>query len=412
MTVMVECAQCRRRQSLKHQKARQCIQCDGKLSGSETYWVFYRLRHQIWEGPFAKAKDAAARDGKIKSEKQSGRIGDKTEYSWRVRDLTGWFLELKHIKVLRSYDRVVNAIKNVDRLLGDKKLTDLGTTDLRGYQTEREHEGAAYGTIDQELGHLKAAARTAWHDDKITDRPVKAFGNCKRLLRGHDNARDQVFTAEELSSLLDAASGHFRRILITEIYTGCRANELMSLRWDMIDSAKTWITLPKEVCKEGHHRQNYTKRIPIAPAAREALRGILAYNMKMGYRPDVVFHFNNRPYGRSFSNAMRRAMKRVGLVYGRESGRTFHDLRRTVKSLMAEAGLSSEIRNKICGHAERGMDAFYLQVSDERLLEGMAQYASFLDAKLKNASEIAKPTGSDGAIPAVTPQITSEYANG
>src|SRR5262249_42510354 len=65
-------------------------------------------------------------------------------------------------------------------------------------------------------------------------------------------SRDRVLSADELRAVWNATGeDDFGRIVRLLILTGCRRQEIGSLRWSEIDLAKGTITIPAERCKNG-----------------------------------------------------------------------------------------------------------------------------------------------------------------
>lgn len=80
--------------------------------------------------------------------------------------------------------------------------------------------------------------------------------------------------------------------------------------------------------------------------------------------------------------------QKAGIPYGRkiESGVTFHDIRRTVKTNMLRAGVNKVYRDSILGHSLKGMDAHYIVPTDETLKEAMDKYTSWIDSQMVNSN--------------------------
>jgi integrase len=69
------------------------------------------------------------------------------------------------------------------------------------------------------------------------------------------------------------------------------------------------------------------------------------------------------------------------MPYGTKIGQgiIFHDIRRTVKTNMLEAGVDKIHRDTILGHALVGMDSHYIITTDESLKKAMGKYTVWLD---------------------------------
>ncbi len=101
---------------------------------------------------------------------------------------------------------------------------------------------------------------------------------------------------------------------------------------------------------------------------------------------DYVFTRKGKPFPNvnGFIYQFKVACKKADIPYGRnvEGGITLHDMRRTVKTNMLDAGIQKEYRDKILGHSLRGMDRRYLTPPEETLTEAMEQFTAWLDGKL------------------------------
>jgi len=76
-----------------------------------------------------------------------------------------------------------------------------------------------------------------------------------------------------------------------------------------------------------------------------------------------------------------------GIPYGTKdpNGVIFHDLRRSVKTYMLEAGVDKAYRDTLLGHSLQGMDVHYLVPS--RIQEAMAKYTAWLNEQIANVDQ-------------------------
>jgi integrase len=169
--------------------------------------------------------------------------------------------------------------------------------------------------------------------------------------------------------------------------TGMRGGEILGLKWSYIDQKKQTIRLPAQATKEKR-----PKNIPINAQVGEVLQGQRFVTRLSDH--DHVFTLQ----GRSVNNirlTMKSACKRSGILYGRETegGVIFHDIRRTVKTLMARAGIDKVYRDTILGHSLQGMDKNYLKPSDEDLHSAIEKYSSWLQAEIASVDHIVDQEG-------------------
>lgn len=124
MAVLAECAYCHKKQSVRN-KLCTCGADLVKLKRSKKikYWIGYRIpgdkqRREPIGYSIEEARDA---EGKRRSQKRENRIFDMlAEAKMTFKELAEWYLGLKAVKKLASYDRVELALKNFNTVFGDK----------------------------------------------------------------------------------------------------------------------------------------------------------------------------------------------------------------------------------------------------------------------------------------------------
>ena len=103
-------------------------------------------------------------------------------------------------------------------------------------------------------------------------------------------------------------------------------------------------------------------------------------------RHDFVLTYRGKPIVNEggVKDSFKMACNRAGIIQGRDvaSGLIFHDLRRTVKTNMVNAGVDQVHRDVILGHSLHGMDVRYMAPSGEDLHDAMARYTKWLDGQL------------------------------
>jgi hypothetical protein len=87
-------------------------------------------------------------------------------------------------------------------------------------------------------------------------------------------------------------------------------------------------------------------------------------------------------------NSFFTACKKADIPQGQDhpEGIIFHDIRRTVKTNMVNAGVDQVHRDMILGHSLHGMDVHYMAPSIDDLHRAMARYTEWLDGQLILAS--------------------------
>jgi hypothetical protein len=172
--------------------------------------------------------DAAAKkdgEGKRRGQKRENRIFEMLpEAKMRFTELAEWYLDLKAVKKLASYDRVELSLRNFNEVYGNLQVRDIKLNDLQDYQAKREDDGLAPATIDMEISIAKTMVTKAFDNDLVGGRTVKT----NMLAAGIDKAHRDVILGHSLQGMdvhylvpseesLRGAMDRYRRSLDNEI---------------------------------------------------------------------------------------------------------------------------------------------------------------------------------------------------
>ena len=164
---------------------------------------------------------------------------------------------------------------------------------------------------------------------------------------GQEQARDRVVTEDELRALwlafdaLEPTRGAFYKL---RLLTAQRGGEVAGMRWQDVDLASSWWTIPASGSKN-----KLSHRVPLSLSAVTLLRALQPTG-----DPDGVA----TP---AYVLAGARGKRQQG-----EAAATFtvpafrgHDLRRTAASMVASGGIQRLTISKILNHIERNVTAVY-----------------------------------------------------
>jgi integrase len=186
-----------------------------------------------------------------------------------------------------------------------------------------------------------------------------------RGMMSAEQARDRTLTDPELRAIwhvtdpLPAAFTAFIRFLLL---TGARRTEAAEMKWSELADG-VW-TLPAQ-----RNKTNVELNRPLSQAAL----ALLAELPRLG---DFFFTRN----GRGAMGGIADLKYRLDQVSG-VSGYVVHDLRRTARSLLSRAGVSSDIAERALGHGPKGIEKVYnryeylpeLRIAYEKLSALIAQ---------------------------------------
>jgi integrase len=189
-------------------------------------------------------------------------------------------------------------------------------------------------------------------------------------LAGVDNSRDRVLSDSELVKIWNACRpddfGHLTKLLIL---TGCRRDEIGSLRWSEVDLAAGTITISGERVK---NRKTHVLTLP--PMALDILKSIPRRDGR-----DFVFGKRGGGFARwgAHLDALRR---RIGDM----PPWTMHDLRRTFRTGLGKLGIPSHVAELAINHVRKGVEATYDRHTYQgEIASALARWAAHVAAILE-----------------------------
>ncbi len=221
---------------------------------------------------------------------------------------------------------------------------------MHGYVQKRLEVGIQPTTVNRELSVLSAAfnhARRKWGVQMAN--PTRHLRLRMPALRVRYLERCQADALLREAYELRADLGDFVRLALN---TGCRKNELLTLRWSDVNLERGYILLRPENTKANRRRV-----IPINRGADQALRGRLIGN-------DSEWVFANR-FGeriKALDWLFRKAVRAAGIEDFR-----IHDLRHTFASWLVTEGVELIKVRDLLGHTSIKMTERYAHLMPNRL---------------------------------------------
>ncbi len=353
MGLLVECPECKRRNSVKV-KACKCGFALAKFSG-RVWWIEYydhdkRLRR--WRiGPNKAAAEQRLRE--ILSVRTEGRHIRKSPDSRTLfKDLAQWYLDLPEVKAKRSYNKDLMHTKRLIASFGDRLLKDINPALVEAYKQKRLSENSHRGkptrpaTVNREVTTFKTVFNKAMKNGKAERNPAQGVKLFKE-----NNERDRILSPEEYIRLLAHCPEHLKPIVKLAYHTGMRRGEILNLKWERVDLKEGFIRLRPEDTKTTEGR--------LVPLNRELMEMFKAMPRGLPMTPVFTYKGNSMAeMKRSFTTACQRA----GI-----EGFTFHDLRHTFNTNAYRAGVPIPTIMKITGHKSIAMFRRYTTISPEDL---------------------------------------------
>ena len=207
-------------------------------------------------------------------------------------------------------------------------------------------------------------------------RGLRGYGTnpCRDVRQYKERARSRYLSTEELARLADAlrrleeqrlVSLHAAAAVRLLLLTGCRVNEVLTLRWEYIDFEATVALLPDSKTGEKVVYLN-------APALQ-----VLADIPRTEGNPYVI---EGAGEGRHLVN-LRKAWYRMRDEAGLEGVR-LHDLRHTFGSWGASGGLSLPLIGKLLGHRQAASTERYAHLAADPVREASERVAEAISAAM------------------------------
>ncbi len=277
--------------------------------------------------------------------------------------LNQWLASKQARKSANTGSRYSIAVEKFLTVLGDrqkKPLTALTARDVERYLDARTKEKLAPRTIVLCVKIIRTALNAARRQGLIPTNPAEAVELPK--VRGVERG---TFTPEEVKMLVDTAQDEWKTLILLAYYTGARLSDCCHMTWADTDLSTLTYT------------QGKTGEKVIVPLHSE----LAAHLSKLAGtdRPEVFImpHMAGlKPGGRhGLSEGFKRIMRKAGLDICKVksagirqlSKRTFHALRHSFTSALANQGVASELRMKLTGHKTESVHRGYTHLELEKL---------------------------------------------
>jgi integrase len=344
-----------------------------RQSGGKTYYLSHnegKSRRTIkiaahGDITFDKAKKEAAR---LRAELVLG--GDPAARKREARSVPTYaVLADQHVAHARTYIKSIKTLegymKRIRKRWGRVRLTDIKQQDVAVWLAELRREGLAPATVEKTRVTMNRSFQLGaqWEVPGADRNPVRGVPRAK-----FSNARETYVDAEEAARLIAAAEGSRNKqladIIRLLLLLGMRVSELLSMRWENVDTQKRELFIPTS--KTGKSR-----RLPLPQAAVDVIDGLP--------RPTgAVYLFPNPRNPKRHLTTIKHAWQAAREAAGLETLR-IHDLRHSAASAWINNGVSLATVGKLLGHANLASTARYSHIADDTLMTAVEAGAAKLN---------------------------------
>lgn len=310
-----------------------------------------RIRESIGTNSLEEAEKYLAR--RIEGLRQVAMYGARPKRTFREA-ATKFLAENQHKKSIQSD---AEQLEMLDKYIGDLPIEAVHIGTLQPFIEARKKDGKKNKTVNfglQIVRRILNLAASEWMDNNN----LTWLSNAPKikLLSVNDARKPFPLNWEEQERLFKELPLHLRRMALFAVNTGCRDQEMCSLRWEWemkIPELNTSVfIIPGATVKNGEDRLVVLNKIAqsVIDEAREQ-------------DSEYVFTYRGKPVTRMLNSAWIRARKKVNLAV------RVHDLKHTFGRKLRAAGVSFEDRQDLLGHKSGRITTHYSAAEISNLIE-------------------------------------------
>ncbi len=244
----------------------------------------------------------------------------------------------RHVAGLRTAVAYQRRVAKIVAEWGRRPITEITRRDVIGLLEDRVR--TLGGNSARHL-HSDLAALFGFAADRDLIENSPTFGIRGRRLHGLAKVRERVLTDDELRAVWHAAhafGGDYGATVQLLLLTGCRRSEIGDLRWSEVDWGRQRIEIPAARMKMAKAHV-----LPLTPMMTELLQAL-----PRRLHDDRVFRYT------WWSREKRRLDQLSGVA-----GWVLHDIRRSVRTGLAAAGVADAVAERVLAHGPSGIIKTY-----------------------------------------------------
>jgi len=322
-------------------------------------------RKKAWEVCLAiENAEGHAKNGTLTEQTAKKIIGEILErttgeplQNYKAREWFHHWLDIKEqVRADKTTTRYRQVVRDFLASLGSRVnlgLAHIASKDILAYRNSIIGGGKSARTANLSVKVVSAAFNAALRQKHISSNPCTALEalNVETEEKG-------TFSPAQISRLLRAAEGDWRGAILLGYYTGARLGDVANMRWNAVDLDKRLIRFTPSKTKK-----------PVTVPLHDDLRRELLKSPGIGKAflfPSLAGKDTGGRHGLSgrFTAIMEKAGIEGKITRPAAGGRalsnlSYHSLRHSFNSAMANAGVSQEIRQKLTGHVSAEVNTQY-----------------------------------------------------
>jgi integrase len=294
--------------------------------------------------------------------------------SFKTREWFQHWLDIKEqVRAGKTTTRYRQVVRDFLASLGNRanlNLAHIASKDVLAYRNSIIKAGKSARTANLSVKVVSAGFNAALRQKHIASNPCTALETLNI-----ETEEKGTFSPAQISKLLRAAEGDWRAAILLGYYTGARLGDVANMRWNAVDLDKRLIRFTP----------SKTKKPVTIPLHDDLRRELLKYPGigKAFLFPTLAGKGTGGRHGLSgrFTAIMDKAGVEGKITRQAAGGRalsnlSFHSLRHSFNSAMANAGVSQEIRQKLTGQVSAEINTHYTHHELEPLRAAIGKLAS------------------------------------
>jgi integrase len=277
---------------------------------------------------------------------------------------------------LRSGKDVAWQIEKLMQFIGEaREVAEIGNKDVNGFVQDAKLAGHGPVVINRCLERLRATMNFA---AKRWEEPVRVI-DWREFRQKEPKAREVYLSPPEARRLMEALPKHIALAFAFTLYTGCRLNEMQTLRWDWIDFGRG----VANVVTKAQGAEIVTRLLWLSEKAMRVLHGVgVPPEIEIGACVPIervrVFTLTNR---RRHWEAARKKIGREDLHW--------HDIRAMTASWARQyTRADNTLIAETLGHSDVEVTRRYTRVVDREIVEMLNQLPDIDVAESATAAPI------------------------
>jgi integrase len=321
-----------------------------------------------------------AKNGRLTEDRARELISEISEVStgkplagYTARAWLKHWLALKKARSPKTVTRYEQVVRDFLSSLGpraDLWLHQITSDDVLAYRDSITAAGKSARTANLSVTVISAAFNAALRLHKTDINPCVVLDK----LPEEDSIERDTFTPAQVAKLVEAAEGDWKGAILLAYFIGARLSDVANMQWSALDWKSKTLSFT----------QHKTKK-PLTVPLHSQLEKELRKHPGIGKAPMFPSLERRETGGKhGLTGQFKAVMEKAGIegkhveAHGKRtlSSLSFHSLRHSFTSALANRGVSPEVRMKLTGHSNKDVHAGYTHHELETLRSAIAQLPS------------------------------------